>query len=194
MAFDFDDAHGHFAALLDELSLSHSASYLHGSLAGLLISGAQFSGASWLDLALSEDGLSADLPDEAAEELAELAQNTRRQLYQSDVGISPLMPDDEDALVLRVQALHDWCGGFLGGLGLSGKLKKNSVLSKDLKEALRDLERIAAADIALDADDPESDENALMELFEFARVSAALAFQELGVRKPTVKAASDRTH
>lgn len=194
MHFDFEDAYGHLDSLLAELQLAHSAAYLHGSLSGLLTSGAQFHGAYWLELALSEADLCAQLPEEAVEQLSQLADHTRLQMHQHELGIAPMLPSDEDDLRLRVAALHDWCGGFLGGLGLSGKIKKNAELSPELKEALRDIEKIARSEIELDENDPESDENALMELFEYVRVCAAMSFQELSARTQNAPSTSDRQH
>ncbi len=194
MHFDPTDAYGQLDSLLAELQLAHSAAYLHGSLSGLLTSGALFHGAYWLELALSEADLCAQLPDEAVEQLSALADHTRLQMHQHELGIQPLLPSDDDDLRVRVAALHDWCGGFLGGLGLSGKIKKNAALSPELNEALRDIEKIARSEIELDDNDPESDENALMELFEYVRVCAAMSFHELSARMQNAPAPNNRRH
>jgi uncharacterized protein len=191
--FDFDDLYGHLDALITELQLDTSASALHGSLCGLLVSDAKFEGAAWLDLALVDESLAVNLPDDIAAQLAELAQHQRASMQQAELGISPLLPDDESDLNQRVEALHEWCGGFLAGLGLSGKLKKQSPLSKDGKEALADIERLARSEIELDQNDPEADEHALMELFEYVRVACSMLFVELSTaakamaQKPAAK-------
>jgi uncharacterized protein len=186
-SFDFTDSYGHLSALIDELGLACSAAFVHGSLCGLLTVGTRFASAEWLDLALSEPDLASQLPPEAHSELSEFAQHQQAQLHTGLLGLAPLLPDDESALTERVKALHDWCDGYLGGLGLSGNLKKNTALSRDLRDALRDLQQIVSSEIELDANDQETDENAYMELYEYVRAVIDLAFQELAPRTVSTK-------
>jgi uncharacterized protein YgfB (UPF0149 family) len=81
-----------------------------------------------------------------------------------------LLPAEDAALGERADALIAWARGFLGGFGLAGGDPDG--LSEDAQEALRDLAAIAAAQLSYD--DPDSDEDSLVEIHEFIRVAALL--------------------
>jgi hypothetical protein len=91
------------------------------------------------------------------------------------------LPDDDAPVAERGEALVAWCRGFLGGVGLAGIEPK---LGEEAREALGDVARIAESDVSYD--DPDADEEALVELEEFVRVAALL------IHGDCVAAASDR--
>ncbi len=183
--------------LIAELNLSASAAHVHGSLVGYLCAGGAIHTQVTLDEALSQehDGMPApqaphahwiaivldehdlELPDGTEIELDGFAQTTAKLLTQGEMRLELLLPEDTHEISARANALTEWCSGFLGGLGLGGFNQEKS-LSKDAREALRDLERIARSDIELD-DDAEGNETALMELTEFAKVTALTLYLEI---------------
>jgi uncharacterized protein len=195
--------------LSDELQLSVAASYLHGSLVGLIAGGNEAKDATWLDVALQDETLSTAISADLAEALGAFREATERNLADDEFRFAMLLPEDDAPITDRAIALSDWCGGFLGGLGLAsettgkaGKPKRGGKriqigggqLSADASEAIRDLERIAKADIELD-DDDEANEAAIAELIEYIKVGTALIYQELaGFRSPAVSTQRDRTH
>ena len=183
--------------LINELNLSASAAHVHGSLVGYLCAGGEMLTRPTLDEALSEehDGIVApaapvahwiaivldehdlELPDGTESELDGFAQATITLLAQAELRFELLLPDDLRELSERADALTQWCSGFLGGLGLGGFNQEKS-LSKEAREGLRDLERIARTEIELD-DDAEGNETALMELAEFAKITALMLYLEI---------------
>lgn len=191
--------------LLNELNLSVSAAHVHGSLVGYLCAGGEMHARATLDEALSEehDGIVApaspvahwiaivldehdlELPDGTESELDGFAQATMQLLAQAEMRFELLLPDDLRDLSERSDALTQWCSGFLGGLGLGG-FNQEKKLSKEAREGLRDLERIARTEIELD-DDVEGNETALMELAEFAKVTALMLYLEIATMAAKAK-------
>ena len=152
---------------LARLQLGSDASELHGSLCGFLSAGGELSRRDWLQrLEIEPDPI--DLPSDGALEQLYLA--SRAQLGDPGLGFALLLPDDEQPVDERAEALLGWCRGFLGGFGLAGNSTRQ--LSPEAREALEDLGKIAAS--SLSYDEPESDEAALVEVSEFVRVATLL--------------------
>lgn len=187
--------HDWLSEVLSEVGLALDASHVHGSLVGYLCAdgpmptrqglddqlNAQFSefedapGSHWFVILLDEPAL--ELTDEMQSELDEFARVTARQLADEHLRLELLLPDDSQELMPRAQALGEWCSGFLGGLGLGG-FNQMKQLSKQAREALSHLERIARTEVELD-DDLEGNEEALMELGEFVKVAALTLYTEI---------------
>lgn len=156
-----------YAAVAEQiaaLSLSVDPSELHGSLCALRCGG--LPRANWLAEAMGDDEV--PLPP-ADSPLGLLDATTVEQLSAADFGLDLLLPDDDAPVAERGEALVSWCRGFLGGVGLAGI---GPGLGEEAREALEDVARIAESDVGYD--DPEADEEALIELEEFVRVAALL--------------------
>ena len=146
--------------------LAVDPSELHGSLCGYLCGGGRCDADDWIQrLALEAER--APEPDDALDRLRSV---TTAQLAAQDFGFEVLLPTDDAPLAERADALVAWCNGFLGGYGLAAP--DASLLSDEAVEALQDLGRIAASDLAYDGS--EADEDALAEIVEFVRVAALL--------------------
>lgn len=152
---------------LHALGAGLGAAELQGSIVGYLCAG---------KTQLNGFILDASLPDTPL--LAPLFDGSRSALEEGSIAL--LLPDDDSAIADRAAALRHWCSGFLGGLGLGG-MNKSIKLSSDAEELLSDLREIGRSEVSFDEDE-ESDENALMELIEYARMGAILLRDELGVR------------
>ena len=87
-----------------------------------------------------------------------------------------LLPEDDELIEERADALGAWCESFLAGLGLSGELSKERKLSEDVRQALEDLSEIAR--IEADGDD-ESLEKAFADVSEHVRLASLLIANEL---------------
>lgn len=154
-------------AALAAARVSVDPSELHGSLCGYLAGGGTLNADGWLrQLALDDDGASAS----GSDALDRLRSATLAQLTAQDFDFQLLLPDDDAPLAERADALIAWCNGFLGGFGLAAP--ESDALSDEAAEALHDLGRIAASDLAYDESD--ADEDALAEIVEFVRVAALL--------------------
>jgi uncharacterized protein YgfB (UPF0149 family) len=153
------------AELLGRLQLALDPAELHGSLCGFLCAGGPASPRDWLQ----QLAIEAPVPGSESE-LAELFEASCAQLADPQLGLQLLLPAEDAALGERADALIAWARGFLGGFGLAGGDPDG--LSEDAQEALRDLAAIAAAQLSYD--DPDSDEDSLVEIHEFIRVAALL--------------------
>jgi uncharacterized protein len=141
-------------------------SELHGGLCGWL-SGGGDNVVDWPARVLADDALPAPAADGA---LDRLRQASVAQLEDRGFGFDLLLPDVEESLAARAEALFDWCRGFLGGFGLAAGARVP--LSEEAEEALHDLARLAQA--APESSDDEDDEDALAEIEEFVRVAVLL--------------------
>ena len=151
-----------------------SASEAHGCVCGTLCADP---GLSTADIAL--DLLPEDTAEAAASALVatvtSLREGSLAGLAGGELAFQPLLPDDEQPLADRVEALAAWCGGFLYGLGRAGP---GMDLPGDLEEILGDFSEISRASLPAHESDEEG-EASYLELTEFLRASVQLAFEEL---------------
>jgi len=156
--------HSAVAEQIAALQLAVDASELHGSLCALRCGAPPR--ASWLADATGDETIA---PPEPGSALDQMDAATVAQLAAADFGLDLLLPDDEAPVAERGEALVTWCRGFLGGVGLAGI---EPALGEEAREALGDIARMAESDVAYE--DPEADEEALVELEEFVRVAVLL--------------------
>lgn len=173
--FDFNEFADH---LLDQGVLA-SPSQLHGCLSGLLGAGASREPEYALS-ALSES-LHLDLYGELASRVMQLYMVTAAALRDDDYVFHPLLPDDDEEIVLRTAALASWCEGFLAGFAYRAAADDTSAAlqSGEVGEVLRDIAAIAQAE-AGEYEDEEDAENNFSELVEYLRVAVMNVFLELG--------------
>ena len=87
-----------------------------------------------------------------------------------------LLPDDDSEFALRLEAVSNWCGGFMQGLLHDG----GDVLAgmdEETREAVDDISDISALDIHVPQ--PQDGERELAEIIEFLRVAAQLVYEAL---------------
>ena len=128
----FDDV----ARALAEAGSTVLAAEAHGYLCGALCVRRDYGLAEWLDEILP-DGSTAD--HGRFESLREASGAT---LAGTEMEFQPLLPDDEQPLAVRVEALGAWCQGFLYGFGAAGTANRSG-LPEDVSEFLADLARIS---------------------------------------------------
>lgn len=110
-------------------------------------------------------------------DLQQLCRQTLVALQDDGMGFTPLLPDDEVALMPRVQALADWCEGFLYGLASRPGLDLDAC-SEDAREIIRDFAQFTRASVG-EGEELEIEETAYTELVEYIRVGAQLIYMEL---------------
>jgi uncharacterized protein len=166
LASDFDQVADLF--LIEGIDLPPSQ--WHGCIVGLLVSGLradELLGAMGHAL---QESITGDLMI-ASEQSAKAS---LRALRDPNYGFSPLIPDDDDELELRSEALASWCEGFLQGFaaGVAG----SDQISTDAAEILRDMAQIARLEVdsTSDIDEQESD---FIELVEYVRVVVLNLYQ-----------------
>ncbi|MDP9087324.1 MAG: UPF0149 family protein [Pseudomonadota bacterium] len=179
---DFEDALTGAGGLAD-------AAEAHGSLCGALCSVSPYKMQDWVNEILP-DG--AAISDQSAAILERVFTATARSFGEQGMEFEPLLPDDEQPLNGRANALALWCTGFLYGLG-AGNISDLEALSGDVGEIVRDFTEISRA-TGDDAEGDESNEQAYAELVEFIRVAAQVVFEELLPLRRQVYPAQQRLH
>jgi uncharacterized protein len=164
---DFEDTLAIAGSLAD-------AAEAHGSLCGALCSMSPYKMQDWVNEILP-DG--AALSEESSAMIEKVFTATASSFGEQGMEFEPLLPDDEQPLNGRANALALWCTGFLYGLG-TGHISDLEALGGDVGEIVRDFTEISRAS-GDEADSDESNEQAYTELVEFIRVAAQVVFEEL---------------
>ena len=169
---------------------SHAdAAEAHGSLCGALCSIAPYRMQDWVNEILPDV---ASLSEESAAVLERVFTTTAQSFGEQGMEFQPLLPDDDEPLNGRANALALWCTGFLYGLG-TGQIADLDALNGDVGEIVRDFTEISRA-AGDDADADESNERAYAELVEFIRVAAQVVFEELLPLRSQVYPSAQRLH
>ncbi len=163
--------HAELDEALRAAEVDFSASEVHGAVTGLLCAGAQARATSVLATLLPQ----ADTAQLGAL-LARLLAVTQAQLGDPEFSFAPLLPSDELALTEQVAGLADWCRGFLVGMAAGG-VRDVAALPGDAGEVLRDLARIAEAELAAPLAAGEDEARHLAELVEYVRVGVQLVYE-----------------
>jgi uncharacterized protein YgfB (UPF0149 family) len=146
----------------------------HGLLCAMLCTIQNMDAESWLAHALN--GPSRDALAPVPEPLTSLFEETLKQFDSSEFDFHLLLPHDDAALAVRVEALGHWCQGFLTGLAAGG-IQQPENLPGELPEIINDMLEIARAE-RYELDDEAEDEAAYAELVEYIRMGVLLFREE----------------
>ncbi len=92
-----------------------------------------------------------------------------------------LLPDDNAPLPKRIEAVSDWCQGFVQGIyHIDGRLPNRA--SPAVHEAVNSILEIGHLEAA--GGDNEDSERALIEIIEFLRVATQLVYDSLQPDRP----------
>ncbi|QSX34449.1 UPF0149 family protein [Shewanella avicenniae] len=145
---------------------------VHGALVGIICGGA--AATDWLQpmCELMNDG--KQLPSALSSLIQDMHQDVAARLADPEFGFTLLLPEEEEPLASRLEALSLWTQSFLTGIAVvQPKLNQSS---EDVRDVIRDLAEITQVD--LDVGEDEESESAFQELLEFVRMSAILCFAE----------------
>ena len=167
---------------LKRMSVEQDAAEVHGALCGLFCTVNGLDAPFWLDNTLTntpeEDAYTVDaLASESRSLLTQLFSGTEKQLSGEDFDFQLFLPDDNSGLFSRVEALSNWCQGFLFGLSQGG-LTDPDGLPGELPEIIKDIVEVSRAE-SYELDDDAQDEKDFMELVEFVRVAVQLFIGEM---------------
>ncbi len=99
-----------------------------------------------------------------------------RDLQDDGFGFQLLLPGENSPVPDRVEAVSDWCQGFLLGIcHADGRLPGDT--GPEVREAVDDIRAIGHLETG--PDDPEGNERALTEIVEFLRVAVQLVHDDL---------------
>jgi len=168
--------------LLFEVDAALGGIEAHGALCGMLCAQGATDAAKWLLHVLGEHEESNKALQKAGEMLMQIYRSTLEQMNDSNVEYELLLPDDDESLDDRVEALGIWCQGFVYGLAAGG-IKEGADLPEDSQEIIKDILEISRAGYAIDDEAEiaitEDDEEAFMEVSEYVRMGVLLVYEEL---------------
>lgn len=167
------------ADLYWELGVMQSPSQLQGYLVGRLSSGDDLEVDPWVAQASTYiDAVQA--PGEAGIALlSSLFAATSLGLVSDDMKFQLLLPDDEVEINLRVDALGQWCQGFMAGFAEGGKRvqkqRGQQQYTQDVSEAISDIAAISQISLT-EEDVAEHSEQQFFELAEYLRLAAVTIY------------------
>ncbi len=157
-------------SIMADIDVDLSAAESHGMAVGMLCVNDRTKPGYWLQELAQEAG---EINEEDRLALVSLFEETRRLLASDDFSFELLLPDEDTSLNGQLQALRDWCQGFLYGIGSaspgSGWSRESQEIVKDIAEFTR---------LETDAQGEEA-ENDFMELIEYLRASVIFLRTEL---------------
>ena len=165
-----------FDAIAARLRPGSSGTRLHGALTGALCADAGATPQRLLDIA-DVLGIGSEALALATDALRAACAQVESRLRETELGFTPLLPDDEEPLSLRVARLAEWCEAFIDGFSAQGSAR--ATLSAESSELLVDISAIAG-ELEPDslAHGSEEDERDYAEIVEFLRVAALSIFTE----------------
>ena len=153
-----------------------NAAEFHGQLCGLLCTCDRLELADWLMVSLPESD-PANLSPVSQELFQVLLDHSQVAVSSEGFDFQPLLPDDSAGLAARLEALANWCQGFLFGISHAG-VTDIQALPGELPEIVEDFINISRAE-DFELENEEEDEAAYMELVEYVRVGVQLFYEEL---------------
>lgn len=163
-------------AIITAESVTVHASEIHGVITGLVCSGFSFDDQSYLVMINDLFNNSEAMPKKVSQAIKQLFSDVWANILDDSYSFQMLLPDDDDSIAERGNALSMWVQGFNLGFGL--QQKDNKSMTDDVKEVLTDFVEIANLSDELEED--EDTEQAFFEIAEYVRISALLCFTELG--------------
>lgn len=163
-----------------------NAAQTHGLLTGRLAIAGVPAGPDWLMQVLENVEQNNALRAECQKYLDTLYQSTFWQLSERLSEFELMLPDDQDDVGLRTEALAYWSEGFLHGLvsAKHGEALKQRLAAEPLSDIIKDILQITRAGLDEEGD-REENEAAYAELVEYLRVAAQLCYEELAdIRNP----------
>ncbi|MDO8843182.1 UPF0149 family protein [Methylicorpusculum sp.] len=168
-----------FESLFVTAGTNCSVAEAHGLATGMLCVDERADAANWLTELFDEDA------DSDSSAFSKFFEKTRAAITSDDYRFDLLLPEDIDDLEEQVEALRDWCQGFLFGVGYSGG---SGAWPGEISEILKDIVEItkieAGQSISGDAvkDDQdakdEEDRAAFIEINEYLRASVYMIREE----------------
>ena len=147
--------------LLEQHHETTNTAEIHGIATGMLCSNTDTEAIAWIKTSLPEIG---ELTEAESDLLHSVFEQTQRLLADDAFRFDLLLPDDEEPLSQRLEALRNWCLGLLLGIGYSSSKDKHSA---DSQEILKDIVEISKCET--DIEDNEPAETDYMEICEYLR-------------------------
>lgn len=172
---DFDDlAHG-----LISLHAATDAAEAQGLLCGILCAQGRVDQTSWTAQVLGEGLTDGDETiQELRQQLNTLYQESMQSLYDEEYGFKMYLPDDEVTLQERIEAISEWCQGFLLGFSMRSLDEVSDEIREEIEGLIEDFVEVTRLDVESSEDENE-DEQSFMEIEEYIRMGVIYIFTSL---------------
>ncbi len=151
------------------------AAEAHGLLCGLLSVQSALSHKEWLQMLLKAWDEQDVLAQELIRSLSLLHVQTLQDLNDPELKFNLFLPDEQVDIHQRVEAVVDWCSGYLYGLGLH--LQQATLDSNEqLQEVIDDFNKIVQIDLQ---EGDEASEEDLFEISEYVRMAVLMVYDTL---------------
>jgi uncharacterized protein len=157
-------------SLLERHDADLDAAEAQGIATGMLCLDERIAPDAWLQSLFQQSPALSDLDLRL---LTTLFQKTRALLLADAFEFDLFLPDDETMLSQQIEALRNWCRGFLFGVGTGSA---RAIWPGDSGEILKDIIEFTKIDIQAYS---EGDERALMEIHEYCRAAVMLFRDDL---------------
>jgi len=172
--------------LLFNVDAALGATESHGALCGMLCAQGATDASQWMLYVLGEHEETSQALQQTGKKLLQIHQTSVEQMNDASAEFELMLPDDDEPLETRIEALGTWCQGFVYGLAVGG-IKEDTELPEDSKELIKDILEISRAgyvadneaELSADDEDSEDDEVAFMEVSEYVRMGVLLIYEEL---------------
>jgi len=162
-------------------------SELHGLATGLLVVDSTVLESRFLQFVYEGPEPGDGSVKESAQQLGQLFQATRAGLLATTLVFEPLVPDDDEPLAVRIEAVCEWVRGLVYGLTEQG-IHQQDDLPEDVSGFVNDLIEISKSGYA--ADEGEEGEMVYADLLEYLRIGTLMVQEEL----QPIKAAPQQLH
>ncbi len=168
---------------LARLDLYVEGSECHGAMCGYLSANRGEHYSDWFNKILlpmseavdaGEAAVSMDV--ESSGLIAKLFEVSVAQLHDDECGMRLLLPSDDELLCERVEALAEWCHGFLYALTVMAS-EEVTQYSVEAQEIISDFVKISQSGLE-SGKGTEEDEVAYAEIVEYVRIGALLIWSD----------------
>jgi len=173
----YEQDYDYLSECIENAGLTMMTSECHGNACGVLCSQMAVSPNDWFDKLVSTEDISVDHIELLADLLKHLYETTEQLLNNIDFEFELFLPDDETLIRDRLDALGEWCSGFLLGLSVGGITDLKS-LPEEVSSFLNDCLEIARVGNS-ELNNSEDDETSYTELVEYVRMGAMALFDEI---------------
>lgn len=165
------------ADCLDRAELDLLPSEVHGIACGMLAGDNGADKIKWVKEIVPNIEAGNVLQGDAIREMGRLFDQAQREMQDSQLRFELFLPEDDDSLATRMEALQDWCQGFILGVTMVG-VKDYSVLPEDSRDLLEDFVNIGTSG-DFDFEDEQESEVAFTDISQYVRVGVLLINEEL---------------
>ncbi|VAW97814.1 hypothetical protein MNBD_GAMMA22-356 [hydrothermal vent metagenome] len=174
---DYELDYDYITECIENAGLTMMTSECHGNACGVLCSQIAMNSNDWFDSLVSGSDISVDHVELLADLLRHLYEITEQFLNNIDFEFELFLPDDEVVIRERLDALGEWCSGFLLGLSVGG-ISDVSSLPDEIANFLKDCLEIARVGNS-ELNNSEDDETSYTELVEYVRMGVMTMFEEI---------------